>query len=581
MKKFWFLLTVILFRFTDSMADTSPLPPTPKKDTSLMFVSETELKEMANQLGYGITWDEVVNSEAVKGRGGSPLFHFYLLLAINSLDSTLKDDKTGTAYRNQFISLCKDLDCEKGLDLDKITSDTIVAVLRFFSIKDPFPVDIYEDDEATKLRGKVWFLQGFLSPHGMGPDRYQTAIAKGDYETPGDLPHREALRRAILSDRSVKEILVNLPHQFGLERNQHYDANVFMELGRFIKSRNLSLRIIGGCGTFCANYLLPSAEKVIIEPYGYIYTQGGIHGLLAGAKSAMSSQVDDQLKELRKEWLPVLTNNISSSPNQPSEKPDSLLVEFVTQGMALLFGLTTLSELPEKTPKQRKAIMNDFIGGLKIFGRPRWGEDFWEEFSDHFSRYQTITGKSFQNWTKKDDITGFVRSMDNEGQRHFLERIALFMEIHYSREEIPRQIAYINDLEWLGSYTTPYYQQMGRDLESELFYTYDMLLNLIPQLVRDRAYELMFSVPKTFYAVPEEEKPFVAAPSAGLLRQLGLRVTGEVNLRMLVRNRKDKVLYLDEEIIKKCEFFESLHFHTGKTAAFSTKEAFQTCAAKE
>ena len=546
-----------------------------------------ELKELADKSGYEITWDEVVKSDAVKGRGGSPLFDFYFFTVVNLLDDKLKGEKSNSAFHREFVHLCKQSDCAKGLDITKIDSQAMGVILHRVSSLKRFSVGLYDESDFAKSLETILFLQGYLSLSEWGPRQYQIAIKnEKDYEQPEDLPHRQAVRQNIMANESITEILVNLPHQFGpgLQQEgfyQHYDANVFIELGRFIRERNLNLRIMGGCGTYCVNYLLPAAQTIIIEPYGYIYTEGSIRGLLVGAQSVISAQRDYQLQQLEEQWLPQLIKPPVPATDE-SAKPESLLVQHVTKVMLMGFGLDPDSA-SEKTTEQQKQMASRFIEDLALFGKVTWEAEEFREFVRLVGEYQNEKNKVLRDWSEK-DIEGFVKGMDTENQRHFLEKLALFVQMNYiDVEKNKRWINYLTDLRWLEQYTVPYFQEVRESLHSQTSYTYVALLDLIPHLVQDIAYGKAFAVPKVYYPVPEKEKPSVAALSAGLLRLLGMNVIGENNRDMLVKGWGDRVLYLNEEVIQNCQFFESLNSSIGAVAvglvpqAYHTKEIFEEC----
>ena len=544
-------------------------------------VSEEDFVEIskiiASEMGFEIQWDDMIHSRVFQSLDldDVSLLNVYLFYAIGSLDRNLKEGRT-EQVKEQFTHLCKSPDCETGLDITKINSDAIHLILYEASLEDPKAIKIF--DKAGKPTETMVFLQGQLSPTGWSPTHYQQDLEMGIIKKPADVIHIQIMKRALSQAHNIREVLVNLPYQFGPEPGQHYDANVFIELGRFIRERNLSLRVVGSCGTYCVNYLLPAAQAVIIESYGYIYTEGSIHGLFEGGRLAAVSQFDYQLQELKEEWLPKM-----NKPESGAEG-NNRLVEYVRAGMLLSFGLVTMPGTAEKTRIQQRNMVNLFLENLRGFGQSKWESGKWEAFSTHVTEYQGSVNRSIRDWERK-DIEGFIQSINNDKQGYFLEGLALYMQI-YNDEKTKRWSGYLSHLVWTKKYTTPYRNEMESSLISQTSYNYGRLLDLIPHLIKDTLYEIFFNVPKTYYPAPEEEKPYVAVLSAGLLRLLGMNVIGENNRDMISKMWQDRVLYLDEKVIQNCKFFESLDSHINKdrigqsSQPAYTRETFNDCVSR-
>ena len=488
------------------------------------------------------------------------------------------------AITTEFAHLCYDSGCENGLNIKKAGPEDAHLILKYNSFLDSVKARPHREDEKGSYNlGAVVFLQGNLSPPGWGPINYELFLKHGLKEE--DLPHRQKLRRDIMDyidEHNVKEIGVNLPRQFGPGSTDHYDVNIFIELGRFIKKRNLNLRIVGRCGTHCANYLVPAAQTVYIEPYGHIYTEGGIYGLLHGLRYAFSRQRDYLVQKFKREWLPRLKTQVA----QETKPEDSLpaggtvesaagkeapagLVEFVSEHIVKFAGLSEDSDMSsDKARSQKKRKVINF---QTIFSD--WTELVWEEerrsefFTEIFQEYQHKINRPFRNWTKE-DTDQFVRSMDNDKERSFLEDIALFIKVHTDPETKKSQ-HYLRDLEWLYKGTYPYQVQMGSYLSSENDYTYRELLDVAAHLVRDFRYQETFSVLKSYYTVPEKDKYDAVMFSASLLNRLGLDVRGENNPEWFTMDWGENVLYLTEKKIQNCKF---------STPQISyTKEALNKC----
>ena len=598
MKKIWFLSIVALsggmVSAAGALAQTASLSRATNADNEFAVLEEharTSLKGV-----YHITWDDLVNSPALKNRGGSHLFHFYLFGVIGPLDRLLRDDsripeeeRAPPEFKKQFAHLCRDPECGEGLDLGKITPEALYFVLNYASRQNsPFITINISGESLGESPETVLFLQEYPSSPGMGPAVYRHNIANKEYETPSDSPHIKNVKEKIEGIENLREFVVNMPHQFGLEGDQHQDINLFMALGRIIRKRNLNVRIIGRCGTACANYLLPAARTVIIEPYGYIYTEGSMRGFYTGGRIAASIQRDYQLKKLREEWLlrfrPAPASGVSVS------NPYDLFVAFISERMLRLFGLEADPERPvassEVSEKQQQKAVSMFMELLTKWGQSQWGEDILAEFDGLLEGYRSRVGRSPEKWNSE-DVKRFVTGLANEDQGHFLEKLALFIKI-FSDEETIKWNSYLENMEWLVRHTIPYHREVTGTLLSQISsYSYESLLDLISHLVQDTFYESVFSVLKTYYAVPESEKPRVVFLSADLLRGLGMNVRGKNNWRVLAEKSKDKALSLDERTVENCQFFKSLYLHldavqTGQLPSpVFTKDTFTACALKE
>ena len=552
-------------------------------------------KWLSSSPDFVIGWDEVVNSDAVKDRReGSPLFHLYLTYWTNRLDFALKNKQIPLEHVEAFSHLCREPDCLTGLDISKMDAAAARLILQTASAIPLFTAITSEDPTKEGSRKRpVVFLQGSLSFPGWGVS--QIRKLKQDESKKAELPQWQNLRkiRDFIVANGVREIIVNLPHQFGSTSGvpgarNHYDVSVLVEWGRLVKELRMDLHIVGRCGTFCANYLVPAAGRVIIEPYGYIYTEGSIYGLYTAAGSAESAQRSHQLQQLRSQWLPKI-KQLPGPPDQAAfspDKPFSGLVYYVTEQMLLAFGFIDSPRLAGmffgEGKIRREQMPLNFINRLSQWAPLVWGEEMWEDFQTYmFDTYRQGDRKSFRNW-KREDIRAFVESMNNEDQMHFLEALALFTRAEQS--DFQKYARYLEDLRWLWrEYTGAYSKAIRDSLRSEESYTYDMLLDMIPHIVRDEGYGEVFSVPKTVYAVPESEKPPAAAPSVELLRKLGINVMGENRRDELKAGVGDRVLYLTGEIIKTCRFFGYLVFYFNAVAAghspqpVYTKQVFEKC----
>ena len=531
------------------------------------------LKNPSNR-EFKITWDDVINSEVVKTRKGSDQFYFYLVHMFNDINKGLA--ASHPVITTEFAHLCYDSDCAKGLDIKKITPEDVHLMLKYSSSLNTVRVSAQsrtEDDQSSQNLGAILFLQGNLSPPGWGPIRYELFLQNGLKGE--DLPHRQKLRHEVMDyidKHNIREIGVNLPHQFGPGSAGHYDVNVFIELGRFIKKRNLNLRIVGRCGTHCANYLVPAAETVYIEPYGHIYTEGSIYGLLHGLNRAFPKHREYLIQKFKHEWLPRFTETPDlEDPLLSTGTAESVgvgeaqisLVDFISVHIVKFAGLSEdskTSSVNARAQRKRKVanFQDIFSGWMELV----WTEERQKEFFTKIQQHQNEINRPFRMWIKT-DVDKFLQSLDNEKDRSFLEDTALFIKVH-TDSEIKKSQHYLRDLEWLHGRTYAYQVEMGSYLSSENDYTYKRLLDVAAHLVRDLRYQEVISVLKPHYPVPEEDKYDGVMFSTELLKGLGLDVRGENNRAPFV-DWGDNVLYLTEKKIENCEFHKPDISYTKET----------------
>ena len=516
---------------------------------------------------FQIPWEDIVYFNVVGNQNGSEQFCFYLFHVFNLINDGLKSSHP--LISKGYAHLCHDSGCGNGLDTTKVTPGDLHLMLKYAGFEDTVKVESHrETAQGLQSLGAVVFLQGNLSSPGWGPSRYELFLNQGVEER--DLGHRKTLQKTMdfINNHDVQEILVNLPHQFGLGHHYHYDVNVFIELGLFIREKDLDLRIVGRCGTLCANYLVPSARRVIIEPYGHIYTEGGIYGLHQEVHLVFPEQRDYLTEKFKKEWLPRLKAGVAgpdgedpllSEGTREADTDEDIqlgLAGFVEKYLLRFLGaMEDKDTLSAKEREQKQRKVSNFQKILKEWADLVWEDGKWEAFSkDIVKRWEIVSGRPFKDWTTG-GIRQFVRGLDNEDQRYVLEDLALFIKIHID-PEVRESYYYLRDLDWLIERTLPY-QMYIRDphLSSQTDYSYSELLNVAAYLTRDYRYQKTFSVLKPYYNVPEKDKYDALMFSAELLRKVGVNVQGENHLKWLTLDWGENVLYLNEEDIDSCDFF--------------------------
>ena len=495
---------------------------------------------------FDTNYDQILNLPFIK-EGGSDLFYYYVFQELKFMDESLKGETDGIdpSYRETLRYLCHDSGCDKGLDLAKINSEEIfLTVLKIFSWHTSTSiVDSYKI--GAKHFEAVGLLQGFLAPAGWNPF-FSSSSEPTDVEKPKQIA-REMLQFIVqMQKKDVRKIIVNLPDQF-----DHYqDVSPFVHLGLFIKDNKIDLHIIR-CGTYCASYLLPAAQTVYIEPYGYFYTKGSATGSFNDTVQAVEREESYRLKRLQTEWL--------------SQQQRPQLVQFVKDSMTAAFGFPPP---PQRDPDTRSRMEtgDKFIEGLVQWTGAVWGADRWKRFSETvISDYESIARKRFKSFDRA-DISGFVESLDTDETWPFLQDLAVFFRWSTGEKSLFIIDDYIKMLRSLMILEKRYYIQVVKELISEVGYSYKDFLALAAYLVRDRRYERMFSVSRNYYAVPEKERPYdVITVSADLLRTLGFNVKGENSRKRLERDFGGRVLYLNERKVQSCNFFKKQSPYTKDT----------------
>ena len=482
------------------------LPPedSSKPEKVLDFLLPNKRQELSS---------EDLLSSGVLGTGGFDLFYYYIRFWFNRIGPVIQ--RAPPVYKQKWDQLCHASDCLNGLDLRKVKPQ-MRNVIEWLSFIPWVSAYIKKEDEVTV------FLQGHLAPPDWGPQSYES-LKEG--ETPLHIQGVHQMRNE-MKERSVKRVVVNLPLQ------QHMDLQPFFILGQFIKENQLDLHIVGGCGPYCARYLIPAAKTVYIEPYGYIYFNGGFSGISGMYQAILSPapvQTEADKKHWREQWLLELKDKVG----------------FINAGLG--------------------EIMKLFDSGVSFMNTfsEVWDPERVLEFREQLLSFEV----------KKTDLKAFT---DEERKRlleglspELLDSLALFLKWANDENHL-RRVNYINDLQTLDQQESGYYKKIEiNNLPSKKSYTYFGLFQLAARLLKDVKYEKLFSVPKLYYySVPEKDKPYsIVFPSADLLRSLGLDVRGKNNIGMLGvdKSSKKKVLYLDNRRIENCDFFAEGVSYTTET----------------
>ena len=469
---------------------------------------------------WNLSLEQVAKLDFLKG--GSDIFYYYIQVVFNNVMSFVPQLKLSSLQEswNQF---CYKSDCLKGIDIGQMNQSKLRSVIKNFSLTNS---TVIYDETADQSVENVFFLQGGLAPSGWDRWRY---IKSGNRVLP---PHIKEIQKQlrIAEQKGVRRIAVNLPFQF------HRDPVPFFLLGDFIKRNSIDLHIVGGCGHYCATYLIPAAKTVYIEPYGYIYYNASFLGLAMEIQKIFNIQKEKLNKQFKEEWLPGLT--------------DQDRVDFLVRAM----------QPPVTSPKKLRDMI-EFLKGNQVTSLK---QEQKEEFNTKLKEFQTRPGNlSVTDWTDL-ELREFVQGFSSK----LLEEIALLFKLEID-DAIQKGLIYLEQLADFSRMEGDYYSRRIHvdNLDSQKKYNYLDLTILFSRLLKDPEYEKFFSGPKLFYNEPEKKKPYEwIVPSSELLRSMGLDIRGENNIEMIdfsefpliLGENKDiegKVMFLDSLAIERCKFF--------------------------
>ena len=510
----------------------SVVPDTEEIDTASPLKADDKNLNFPEDENWKFTLEQIANFDFIK-KGGSDFFHYYVQFLFNKISYFLTQAEPDTDYRETLKGLCYESDCSKGFNPQQAATLGMSSIIRLLSFMRSFNSLATDPDTEESL----FFLQGRLAPEGWDQWLY---IQKRDREK--TLPHIQDIlnSRRWMEKQNVQRIAVNLLPQF------HEDPTPFIILGEFIKRKQIDLHIMGGCGHYCATYLVPAARTVYIEPYGYIYHKGNFTGHLADVKEIFDAQNEKYMKEIKEQWLSPLKN----------EK----IVDFVTEKIV--------------SSTDRDSTINNLLTILQ-----KDNLELEKEFKEELGKFEFRTTKTITEG-EEEEINNFVENFSGE----LLRAVAIFFKVE-SDDKKNNIFEYAKRLLYFSRLEREYYLKRINieNLKSQKSYGYIDFLMLSASLLKDSKYAESFSVPKFFYNIPEEDKPYEwIVPSAELLRSLGIDIRGKNNVEMIYAPEflsmldlsRENILYLDSKRIENCGFLE-------KDAHGYTTEKINECFAHE
>ena len=485
--------------------------------------------------------------------GQSDAFAYYIHFWIDLVDVYIKERRTQEQVDQTMEKvtgiLCPDPSkCEEGLNLEQVDKFMVSDMI---SVLSGFPKSTTFDGKKMKETPMI-FIQSYLFVPGA------LFIRQRD-ELRGEPPYMKAVKDIVqdIIDYNIKDIVINFPvfpHQSGI------DYLPFFHLGEVIRKRKMDLHIVGNCGTYCVNYLLPAAKTVYVEPfYGHVSTKGSFKAL---RDSVIRNR---ELTRFVEEWKREFEKNTASE-----EQKRDLMVKYFQELIQFIIFVKASPSFAKRA---------GFIGPD---GRISFSQVIVEFFSDNFYGKETggmflsemtefVAGSDKRDFVSltEEDLAHFVTGLPPELSDKIYDGLSAIKEISVNH--------YFNDLNSFASEESDYYDKIEIEGLKSKSYTFLDFLYISALLSRRSSYEgQFFSLTRAYYTVPEGEKPYWVAPSLSLLRDWGLDVRGEKNnierLFDFFEDRgesEEKLLYLDSKRIENCDFFT-------ETASF-TKVTLDQC----
>ena len=336
-------------------------------------------------------------------------------------------------------------------------------------------------------------------------------------------------------DLNVKRIIVNLPHVHFTFKN---DFVPFMALGELIKEKQLDLHIVGGCGVYCASYLLPAAKTVYIEPpYGYITVRGNFEGV--------HESMSPWLSLLKKREQTVLTD-VFLNKAQP---------HFSSQVQPHVFMLNQLKAAIKKEQGDSSSSLSSKSGLLLELLLVLYDDKIKQRILSHLEKFVSDPDTKPSN----------INDLSVEEQINFVSRLpqdlveALYVGFKLKGDRHFKEIS--SDFQMTEAFAlqeSDYYEKIkANQTASQEDYSYRDFLRVASFFVKYPSYRSYKAKSPEFYynSFLEKDKFSWILPSGGLLRDLGLDVRGDNNIRRVmgfVKGFRKEFLYLDSEGVKNC-----------------------------
>lgn len=334
-------------------------------------------------------------------------------------------------------------------------------------------------------------------------------------------------KQKLVAEQNIAKLLEDMkPERIGVNLYGYTEISsvgVFSIIADYIKKNNAELHIVGLCFGACANYLLPATKKITIEPYGVVALEGSITGLHADMSKAVLqnaesilSDFDDSYQSQDMTFSQFLYNRIS--PNVSRDILSYLLQRSYLDIESAENSLNLLSKLRIMMKSKQISDLSDLSE---------------KELTDIIVELPDQETKLMKSYFIKEGSNGIDVLVNAEGYLNILD-------------EMVEKETYLMDV------SSP----------SDYQFSWSEFVKLITPLVGNHRFQRFKTQLRASYLVPETKKFFSVVPEASLLKKLGLNIVSGKNnfstINSLNLKNNIKNLYLTEEILEKCEYFESL-----------------------
>lgn len=474
--------------------------------------------------------------------GQSDVFAYYIHFWIDLVDSYIKAERTrgriDQTVEKVFKVLCSDPSkCEKGLNLENVDKSVISDLI---SVLSNFPRSTTIDG-GKKKEPSIIFIQSYLFVPGSLFMRQRRNESSG--EEPIYMRAVKNIAKDII-DHNIKDIVINFPV---FPQQPGMDYLPFFYLGEVIRKQEMDLHIVGNCGTYCFNYLLPAAKTVYVESfYGHVSTKGSFKAL---RDSVIRNREPTRFVE---EWKAEFEKNTTSE--EVKKNLQVQIFQELIRFIILVKSSHSVAQAAELIGPGGRIDVSKAI--VRFFSDDLYGKGTGNKILSEMVKFVNGSDKQTLVNLTEEDLAHFVTGLPPELSDKIYAGLSVFKEIIVNN--------YYNSLNSSTAEESDYYDKIEIEgLRSKKSYTFLDFLYISALFSRRSFYEQeFFSLKRAYYTVLEEEKPYWVAPSLNLLRELGLDVRGEKNnIERLFDffedkgDSEEKLLYLDSTRIENCDFF--------------------------
>lgn len=466
--------------------------------------------EPAKKSPFTFTLDDLKASGLFKESDIYSPFYVHMLLSQPYALLNNKEMRSNIEFVKFLRSLCFDNGgCKKGVDLKKLNRSRIAHFINYIGIFLPSAVIVDKHSSTTPTTDAP--LTIYFQPGAWIEDTELTES------------HISSIRQ-----KEASRMLINFSQP-------HFNINNYFIMGEYIKQSGMDLHIIGKCSDYCASYLLTAAKTIYIESYGFISYSVTPRGLKKDIERIMPKQ---------QEKVQQFIN---------SSKVDDFLVDIFMDRREKINNKVKSGEAIDD-------VDSNFMNSLK-----NWDDDGKKKgikIADKLQKFLYDKGPISILEMSNTEVMEFLESLSSD----LLKTIRQFLFETSNLQRYSIALSIVN-----GSFRQElrYFKklQIIDNLNSNESDSYTDFLDLVSFLVKSEWYDRYFNVPRAYYNIPEKDKPWdKVAPSADLLRSLGLNIQGENNMDIFeITGNIEEVLYLDNGRIENCDFFAKNASYTTET----------------